>query len=311
MPGDNEAVSGERYPDFFIVGAPRSGTTAMFDYLAAHPQVFAASVKEPQFFAKDLDSGSYLESVTFMRDKDRYLAMFAEARPDQLAGEGSTWYMYSKVAATGIKQANPDARIIAMVRNPVQMLYSLHGRRLYAGSEDIPSFADALAAEPDRREGRRIPAKARNPKALLYREVGKFGEQLERYFDTFGADRVHVIVFDDFIADPAAEYHKVVRFLGIDDSFEPEFGVVNAGAARRSQRIQRLLLSKPVVRTAQLVIPRRARPLIGRTWDRINSRSEKREPLDPQVAAQLRAELLPDIVKTGELIGRDLASLWP
>ena len=311
MPGDNEAVSGERYPDFFIVGAPRSGTTAMFDYLAAHPQVFAASVKEPQFFAKDLDSGSYLESVTFMRDKDRYLAMFAEARPDQLAGEGSTWYMYSKVAATGIKQANPDARIIAMVRNPVQMLHSLHGRRLYAGSEDIPSFADALAAEPDRREGRRIPAKARNPKALLYREVGKFGEQLERYFDTFGADRVHVIVFDDFIADPAAEYHKVVRFLGIDDSFEPEFGVVNAGAARRSQRIQRLLLSKPVVRTAQLVIPRRARPLIGRTWDRINSRSEKREPLAPQVAAQLRAELLPDIVKTGELIGRDLASLWP
>src|SRR3954454_25009684 len=96
---DNLPVSGGRYPDFFIVGVPRAGTTAMFDYLAAHPQVFAAPIKEPQFFAKDLDTGTYLESITFMREEDRYLEMFASAGADQLAGEGSTWYMYSKVAS--------------------------------------------------------------------------------------------------------------------------------------------------------------------------------------------------------------------
>jgi hypothetical protein len=282
----------------------------MFDYLAAHPQVFAARVKEPQFFATDLDSGSYLESVTFMRSRDDYLALFADARADQLAGEGSTWYMYSKVAAAAIHSANPDARIIVMLRHPVHMLYSLHGRRLYAGSEDISSFAEALAAEDDRRAGRRIPAQARNPKALLYHDVGRFGEQLERYLNIFGRENVLVIIFDDFVADPEAAYRSTARFLGIDDTFTPDLKVINAGAARRSQRLQRLLLSKPVVATARVLVPRRFRPYVGRAWDALNSRKERREPLDPAVAAQLREDLLPDIRKTGELIGRDLESLW-
>ena len=119
----------------------------MFDYLGRHPQVYAPPRKEPQFFATDLDSGSYLDSLTFMRDTDEYLTMFAGARPDQLTGEGSTWYLYSREAARNIHAANPQARIIVMLRHPVQMLYSLHGRRLYGGSEDLPSFGDALAAE--------------------------------------------------------------------------------------------------------------------------------------------------------------------
>jgi hypothetical protein len=189
-PGTGAARTGQHMPDFFIVGAPRSGTTFMFDYLGAHPQIYAATRKEPQFFATDLDSGSYLDSVTFVRDRDEYLALFAGARPDQLAGEGSTWYLYSKEAASNIHAANPDARIIAMLRHPVEMLYSLHGRRLFGGSEDLPDFADALAAEGDRRHGRRIPPRARNVKALFYREVGRYSEQVERYLKTFGPDRV-------------------------------------------------------------------------------------------------------------------------
>ncbi len=299
-----------RYPDFFIVGAPRSGTTAMFDYLAAHPQVYPSRIKEPQYFARDLDSGSYLESVTFVRDLETYLGLIADAKAGQLAGEGSTWYLYSKVAARGIHDANPDARIIAMLRHPVHMLYSLHGRRYYARSEDIPRFEDALAAEDDRRAGRRIPAQARNPKALLYSKVGLYGEQLERYFEAFGKDRVKVIVFEDFIADPAAAYRDVTEFLSLGAGFEPDFEIVNAGAARRSQWLQRLILARPVVATARVVVPRRARPFVGRTWDRINSRPEKREPLDPETAARLREKLLPDIERTGRLIGRDLVSLW-
>lgn len=282
----------------------------MFDYLAEHPSIYAAPTKEPQFFATDLDGGTYLESVTFMRDPERYLAMFADARADQLAGEGSTWYLYSKVAATAIHELRADARIIAMLRDPVRMLHSLHGRRFYAGSEDIPSFADALDAEADRREGRRIPERARNVKALQYRAVGSYAEQLERYFDVFGRDQVHVIVFEDFVRDVPAAYRGVLEFLGVDSSFTPDFRVINAGASRRSQRIQQALLSPGVIRAARWVVPVRARPAVGRTWDRLNSRPEKREPLDPAVAARLREELLPDIRRTSELLGRDLTQVW-
>jgi hypothetical protein len=299
-----------RYPDFLIVGAPRCGTTAMFDYLAEHPSIFAASTKEPQFFATDLDGGTYLESVTFMRDRDRYLEMFAGARPDQMAGEGSTWYLYSQVAAAAIREANPEARIIAMLRDPVKMLYSLHGRRFYAGSEDIASFRDALAAEDDRRAGKRIPPRARNVKALQYRAVGRYSQQLERYFDVFGRDQVHVIVFEDFIRDVPAAYRNTLEFLGVDPEFAPDFRVINAGAQRRSQRLQQVLLAPRVISAARAVVPMRLRPAVGRTWDRINSRPEQREPLDPAVAAALRADLLPDIVRTGELLGRDLTEVW-
>jgi hypothetical protein len=299
-----------RYPDFFIVGAPRSGTTFMFDYLGMHPRIHVPGRKEPQFFATDLDSGSYLDSLSFMRDRDEYLRLFAGAREDQLTGEASTWYLYSTAAAQNIKAAAPDARIIAMLRHPVEMLYSLHGRRLYAGSEDLPDFADALAAEDDRRAGRRIPARARNVKALLYRDVGRYGEQLQRYMDTFGQDRVRVVVFEEFVKDPAAAYRGVLQSLGIDADFQPDFRIVNAGAARRSPRLQKVLLAPPVVKVARFVIPPRLRPAVGRAWDRLTTRRERRPPLDPQVAAALRADLLPDIEHLGRLLGRDMTEVW-
>jgi hypothetical protein len=308
--GRDDTLAVGRYPDFLIVGAPRSGTTFMFDYLGAHPRIYASPRKEPHFFATDLDSGSYLDSLSFMRDRDAYLALFDGARSDQLAGEASTWYLYSKAAADNIHAANPDMRIIAMLRDPVHMLYSLHGRRLYGGSEDLADFGEALAAEDDRRQGRRIPPRARNLTALFYREVGRYGEQLERYLDTFGREQVHVVIFDDFIAAPADAYRAVLEFLDVDPDFRPDFKVVNAGAARRSWRLQQLLLAPPVVRVARAAIPPRLRPAVGRTWDRINSRPQPRAPLDPEVAVALRADLLPDIVRLGELIGRDLTTLW-
>jgi hypothetical protein len=298
-------------PDFVIPGAPRTGTTFMHEYLDQHPGIHMSRWKEPNYFATDLDSGSYLDSLTFMRDGGKYLGLFAGATAGQLTGEASTWYLFSKDAAANIRANNPETRIIPMLREPVAMLHSLHLRRVYGGSEDIKSFELALAAEPDRREGLRIPAKARNVRALQYHDVGRYSEQVERYLDAFGSDRVHVVIFEEFRKDPATAYRRVLEFLGLDPSFTPRFEVVNAGLARRSQRLQQMLLSPAVIKTARTVIPVRMRPAVGRTWDRINSRGEKPAPLDPAVALRLREDLQPDVERLQELIGRDLSSLWP
>jgi hypothetical protein len=299
-----------RYPDLFIVGAPRCGTTFMYEYLKAHPQIFMSAWKEPQFFATDLDSGSYLDSLTFLRDTERYLGLFSQARHDQITGEGSTWYLYSLDAARNIHAVNPNARIIAMLRNPVQMLYSLHGRRVYGGSEDIGRFEDALAAEADRKRGERLPARPRNVKALFYREVGKYAEQLERYIETFGRAQVHVIIFEELRTNPTLTYRAALEFLGVDPDFTPALRPVNESVERRSWRIQQLLLSPRAVRLARALLPVRARPYVGRAWDAVNTRGQRRDPLDPEVARQLYADLLPDMLRLGDMLGRDVTSIW-
>jgi Sulfotransferase family len=140
------AAQASQYPDFYIVGAPRCGTTFMYEYLRQHPQIFMPDNKEPNFMCKDLDSGSYLDSLSFMRDEAAYIRLFAGAPAGSLRGEASTWYLYSETAAGLIKAMNPDSRVIIMLRDPVEMLYSLHGRRVYGGSEGLP-FVDAFEGE--------------------------------------------------------------------------------------------------------------------------------------------------------------------
>jgi hypothetical protein len=303
------AAQASQYPDFYIVGAPRCGTTFMYEYLRQHPQIFMPDNKEPNFMCKDLDSGSYLDSLSFMRDEAAYIRLFAGAPAGSLRGEASTWYLYSETAAGLIKAMNPDSRVIIMLRDPVEMLYSLHGRRVYGGSEDLP-FVDALEAEQDRRNGRRIPHRARNIKALFYREVGSYSRQVQRYLDTFPADRVHVVIFEEFRRDPAAAYAETLRFLGVDPDFHPQFAVVNASASRRSQRLRQLMLSPTVVRVARAVIPARVRPRVGPIVDALTSKETPRPPLDPTVRNQLQAELRPDVLKLDSVLGRDVSALW-
>src|SRR5205814_1654929 len=133
---------------------------------------------------------------------DEYLALFKDARDDQHAGEASPWYLYSKSAAQEIREFEPTARAIIMLRNPVDVMYGQHSQLVFNQREDVTDFAQALAAEDDRRAGHRLPADAIRPEALYYRQSVQFPEQIERYRDVFGADRVHYIVFDDLVADP-------------------------------------------------------------------------------------------------------------
>ena len=225
-----------RRPDFVIVGAPKSGTTAMYEYLRAHPQLFLPERKEMRFFGADLD----------VRDRptmtvDDYLASFAAAAPEQRIGTAYVWYLFSERAAAEIAAFAPGVQVIAMLRNPVEMVWSLHSEHLYNGNEDITDFTAALDAEPDRRAGRRIPPHAHLPQGLRYTEVPRYAEQLERYFDAVGRDRVRVVLYDDFARDVRAAYRDVLEFLGVDATYSPpSFAVINANKRTRSERFRPL-----------------------------------------------------------------------
>ena len=290
------------HPNFFIVGAPRCGTTAMYEYLRQHPDIFMPYRKEPVYFGADLH-----KRVPTL-DEEGYLSLFRPGRNKRRRGEASVWYLYSKTAAAEIKAFSPDARIIIMLRNPVDMIHSLHAHWLFTANEDIVDFAEALAAEPDRLRGERMPPRAVRPEGLQYRTLGRYAPHVRRYLDTFGASNVKVIVFDDFKAHPADAFRATLQFLDVDPAFVPDFSVVNENKGVRSVTLQQLTAS-PRFRNAIGRLPGPVHHAVRRLLKRANIKRERRSALDPALRASLTNEFARDVEELGTVIGRDL-SAW-
>ncbi|MGH7508107.1 MAG: sulfotransferase [Gemmatimonadales bacterium] len=299
-----------RIPDFFIVGAPKCGTTALYSYLRQHSAVFMPERKEPRFFATDLDCGSQREGRYFVRDRDAYLQLFASAGMALRIGEASPQYLYSAMAAQNIKDFCDKAKIIALVRDPVELMYAYHWQRFNDGNEDIEDFGEALDAERERKQGGRIPPKCFMAKALWYREVATLSYQIERFMAIYPAEDLMVIVYDDMKADTPAVYRDVLRFLEVDDGFRPELPVVNASKHVRSKWVRDMLREPPavVLRTARGLLPRGLRQrLVAQLWRR-NIVQRPRRPMDPALRRRLQAEFAPEVERLGRLIGRDLTA---
>jgi hypothetical protein len=297
----------EKIPTFFIVGAPKSGTTAVYQFLRAHPQIFMPDFKEPNFFCTDF-CATYPYAI---RDQGMYLSLFSGASTETQIGEASVWYLYSRQAAAAIRRFNPDVRIITILRNPVDAMHSLHAQRLWSGNEDIHDFRKALEAESDRRRGRRLPPAVQIPEGTLYRRVFRYAEQLQRYIDVFGRERIHIVIYDDFRARPDETYRKILRFLGVEECVQPHVQMVNSRRRIRSSRLHRLMLRPPkaVQRTMQLVLPPELRgKLYWRFMDAVVAKKGG-APLDPELRTELTEAYAPEIRRLGDLLRRDL-TFW-
>jgi hypothetical protein len=291
-------------PDFFLVGAFKSGSTALYEQLRRHPQVFMPFHKEPLYFGADLT-----RRYGRMSEAD-YVRLFRDARPGQRVGEASTWYLYSTSAAREILSFDAAAQILVVLRQPVEVMYAQHGQLLFNAMEDITDFAQALAAEEDRRAGRRLPPGPLNVENLFYRHSVRFAEQLERYFEAFGRERVHVMLHDDLERDGAAVVRGCLEFLGVDPSLAAAPPRANEARRVRSPLVQRLIfMPRPLLPLAPYL---RRFPLVRTTRERLlqlNSRAQRRAPLDPGLRRRLTAEMAPEIQRLGQLIERDL-SAW-
>jgi len=293
-----------RKPDFFIVGAPKCGTTAMYYYLKQHPEIFMPQRKEPHFFGTDLEA----PYPYFIREKREYLSLFSEAQDEKRVGEASVWYLYSKLAAAEIKEFCPSASIIIMLRNPVDMIYSLHSQRVYSGNEDITDFEAALDAEEERKQGLRIPKGVNLVEGLFYREVAKYTPQVQRYLDVFGRENVHVIIFDDFKSDTPRIYRDTCQFLGVDPDFQPEFQVINLNKRIYSFTLHKFLQNPPrtIVSLSRRLVPRPLRHGLIRGLNRVNIRYAPRPRMDPELRRRLQAEFAPEVERLSKLLDRDL-----
>ncbi len=295
-----------KLPDFFIVGAPKCGTTAMDDYLRQHPEVFIPDIKELHFFGRDLPFGRP------RMKRERYLSLFAPASTQKRIGESSVWYLYSKEAAKEIREFSPSARIIVMLRDPVDAMHSMHSQRIYNGTENLLDFAEALAAEEDRKRGRRLPKNVTkdNLMGLYYRDAVRYTDQVRRYFEVFGRERVHVILFDDLRADTARVYRETCRFLEVDPGFRPRIEIVNANKRVRSEQLRNLVRFAPASLRAlakPLVPSSRLRQKVKADLKRWNTKYVARAEMDPALRKQLGTEFRSEVQRLGDLLGRDLS----
>jgi hypothetical protein len=316
---DPRALGGVgRLPDFFIVGHPKSGTTALYEMLRDHPQVFMPANKEPWFFAGELKVRTPPRPEGTPRTLEEYRALFEGAAPGQRIGEATPYYLWSQNAAAEIAKAQPDARIIAIVREPASFLRSLHLQFLETYVETESDFATALALEDKRRDGRSIPRYTYWPAALAYSEYVHYVEQLRRYQEVFPAERILVLVYDDFRRDNEATVREVLRFLDVDDTVPVEAAEVNPTVHARSQRLNELVHAVgvgrgPVSRTLRAGIkaltPGKLR---RRALYAVRRRLVFAEPPPPdeRLMAELRSRFKSEVVSLSEHLDRDLVSLW-
>jgi hypothetical protein len=315
-----------RVPDFFIVGHAKCGTTALYELLRAHPQVFMSPVKEPQFFARRVARpGERLADVprfelTGLQEEtlEQYLALYADARPDQLVGDASTFYLWSETAPARIAQARPDAKVIAILREPVSFLRSLHLQLVQNNTETEPSLRRAIALEAARREGRDIPPRANWPRALMYTDRVRYVEQLRRYEERFPPEQMLVLIYDDFRADNRGTLHTVQRFLGVEERdasaevhANPTVGVrsVRLYSALRGMRAgggpaARLVRTAGKLATTQKMRQRVLYPLQRRMLYR------DPDPPDEELAGELRERFRGEVEALSEHLGRDLVREW-
>ena len=273
--------------------------------------------KEMHHFGADLKFGPQF----FRRDRAEYLAEFDGGQGRKRVGETSVWYLFSREAAAELKAFNPEARVIIMLREPVAMLHSLFHQFCADGNEPLRTFEEALAAEKAGRAEQRGSRQTYLPQALAYRATAGFTEQVTRYFEVFGRDRVKVIIYDDFAANPGEACREALEFLGVNVngispnySYESMNANVNGDRSVRSPLVRRII-QDPLVRGTAIAMRRWApKPLFAAVQAvglRIMTRNfvkspEQRPAVAPETAKRLREEFAPEIKRLSALLGRDL-----
>jgi hypothetical protein len=285
-------------PNFIVIGTAKGGTTALYWYLAEHPEVFMSPVKETNFFAWNLDDQGRLrygdpDVHRFpVKTMEEYEGLFADAGAALAIGEASPLYLEAPETAARIRATLPDARIVCTLRHPVDRAYSDYlmyirrrGRAFDPARDLSPS---APWARPDSR----------------WMQVSRYHRQLARYYEAFPRERIHVLLFDDIRKNAAAATQGVYRFLGVRDDFAPDTETPHAaGGVPASHLLEGLLTRSPISVALKRWVPTGAANWVRR----LRGRTLRKAPALPAALRQeLTSHFRDDIRGTSALIGRSL-----
>lgn len=300
-------------PNFLVVGAAKSGTTALYKYLGQHPEIFMSPYKEPHFFAfegKSLDfkgprDAAMMRYMT-VNDPDEYRALFDPVTDEKAIGEASPMYLYIPGTAQNIKRHIPDAKLIVILRNPADRAYSNFLHMVRDDREPCSEFADALADEPRRIEENWYAS-------WHYRQMGFYHDQVKNYLDLFGREQLGIYLHEDLQYTPIPTLQSMFHFLGVDDSFTPDVSVrYNESGTHKNRTLKKVhtyLLKPDSVKTAvKPFIPLRLRrKVIARVVGGIRDRNLAKPSSSEETRIRLVEEYREDVLRLEGLIGRDLS----
>ncbi|QYJ15072.1 hypothetical protein Rxycam_00884 [Rubrobacter xylanophilus DSM 9941] len=289
-----------RLPDFLVIGAMKCGTTALYYYLDQHPEVYMSPVKEPDFLAFEGEGVAPRNAVT---DLSSYAALFREAGSARAVGEASHESLYRVRAVENIRRYVPGARFIAVLRDPADRAYSHYLHLVRNGTEPLPSFEAALAAERRGDLGEGFPFRS-------YVDRGFYLRQLSRYYKAFGEERLRVYLYEDLATRPLWVMRDAFAFIGVDPGFVPDVSLRrNVSGVPRSRLLDALLQRQsPLKNLVKTHLPSWVRRRVAERFDRLKSWNlTKPQPMHPETRRELVETYREDIMGLQGLIRRDLS----
>lgn len=300
----------EGRPNFLVIGAAKSGTTALWHQLRQHPQIYMSPRKHTRHFAYEVEDPGFCgpaskrPSVPYaVADADAYRALFAGVEDEAAVGEASHSYLYQPAAPERIRRYASGMKLIAMLRQPAERAFSHYNQMIRDGREPLENFGRALEAEEARVRKNWWPD-------FHYARMGLYHVQLQRYFGLFDRRQIKVYLYDDFQADPLGVLRDAFEFLDVDATFGPQAMIkYNASGRPKSrfvyQALQKLRSAKPL---AERALPGRYYRSLLRAGGHLHNRNLSKARLSSRVRRQITDDLFEeDIVKLQELIGRDLS----
>lgn len=304
-------------PNFFIVGAAKAGTTSLYQYLNAHNDLYFSPVKEPHHFSTDIKTNEFTsiykrnidnlpedfyqkkpkDSIqnVFVRNKAQYLKLFQWADGEKAIGECSTSYLYSKKAADNIRAFNPDSKIVIALRNPADRTYSHYLMAVRFGFTQLP-FRKALHKDFNLN-------KKGWGKSELFIELSLYHDQIKRYMELFPKEQIKIILFDEFKKDPLQTINQICDFLDIEPLSSVEDKKHNAALMPKSKNFNRLMVNTGFKSKVSDILNEKAKDKLRRIF----FQDKKIPKLSKEDRAYLQDIFRADIIKTSQLINRDLS----
>ena len=287
-------------PNFFILGAPKCGTTSLAEWLSEHPNIFMSALKEPHYYNTD-------HTHRVVKDKEHYTSLFKNVRSNHLVvGEASVWYLYSKQAVPQILEdvEFEKVKFIVMLRNPSKMVNSLHEQQVFNLNEPETDFLKAWNLQEDRKQGMKVGISTRDPQLLVYGDICKLGAQIDKLYKTVPEKRVKIVLLDDIVEDAQKVYKEILSFLEVPDDGRLKFEAVNSAKVRKSPMLA--LVVKLIGKVKQKLRITKGLGVLNKT-DELNIKNRKREALDVGTQSMLKQYFKADVDLLSKLIDRDLS----